>query len=278
MKKFFTTILVLAVVVGGAYLWMSRPTPPVEIAQSTAAPLPPEPRTPPLVFTDFNAGNIISDEVFYDPNTMTDAEIDEFIQTVNDGCRTGDAPCLNEYREDTPDYPADQYCRGLDALSDATAAEIIGQVARSCGVNPQALLVMLQKEQGLLTASGPRLTQDRYSIAMGYGCPDTANCDPQYFGFSNQVYHAARQFQIYLQNPGNFSVVPFSENSIRYHHNSECGETTVYVENFATAGLYNYTPYQPDENAKAGSPAGCSAVGNINFYAYFNAWFGSHHR
>ena len=26
---------------------------------------------------------------------------------------------------------------------------------------------------------------------MGYGCPDTAACDAQYYGFFNQVYSAA---------------------------------------------------------------------------------------
>jgi hypothetical protein len=51
----------------------------------------------------------------------------------------------------------------------------------------------------------------------------------------------------------------------------------VLIQNQATAGLYNYTPYQPNAAALAagyGTGDSCSAYGNRNFWLYFRDWFG----
>jgi hypothetical protein len=112
---------------------------------------------------------------------------------------------------------------------------------------------------------------------MGYGCPDTAACDAQYAGFYNQVMNAARQFSVYHSNPAGYRYKPMQNNTILYNPNSACGTSTVYVQNYATAGLYNYTPYQPDPAALSniyGSGDTCSAYGNRNVWRYFNDWFG----
>lgn len=230
--------------------------------------LDPEPRTPPLDFAGFDPGNIVSDEVFYDSSTMDTAQIADFLATTNDGCRAGGAPCITDYIEDSPSFEADDFCYDFQGAEADSAASIIAKAAQACGVNPQVLLVMLQKEQGLLTASGSRLNEGRYDIAMGFGCPDTADCNPAYFGFANQVYHAARQLRRYANEPEMYLYAPFESAEIAYHPNPECGTQAVYLENYATAGLYNYTPYQP------GGSLGCESDGNLNFYAYFQAWFG----
>lgn len=245
------------------------------VAEATERPLAPEPTTPQLDFAGFDPGNIISDEVFYDEETMEEAEIQAFLDEVGEGCRQGGdgSECLASYREDSPTFDATDYCFAFEGQDEDTAASIIYKAATACGINPQVLLVMLQKEQGLLTASGARLDEGRYTIAMGYGCPDNSDCNPVYFGFGNQVYHAAQQLRMYANSPQKYQIEPFNDNKIAFHPSSDCGRATVYVENYATAGLYNYTPYQPDEAALAGQPASCSAVGNLNFYAYFNAWF-----
>lgn len=52
--------------------------------------------------------------------------------------------------------------------------------------------MILQKEQGLVTASGPALVPSRYRSAMGYACPDTATCNDDFSGFARQVWFAAR--------------------------------------------------------------------------------------
>lgn len=232
--------------------------------------------TPPLDFEGFDPGYIISDEVFYDSETMDQDQIQEFLDQVGDGCREGydGTECVASYVHDSPSYDANDYCYPFEGEADDTTASVVWKAAKACGINPQVLLVMLQKEQGLLTASGTGLDAQRYSTAMGYGCPDGGSCKPQYFGLANQVYHAALQLRMYANAPANYVIVPFADNDIGYHPGGSCGASTVYVENFATAGLYNYTPYQPDEDALGGRPGACSAVGNLNFYAYFNAWFG----
>jgi len=51
----------------------------------------------------------------------------------------------------------------------------------------------------------------------------------------------------------------------------------VNVQNYATAALYNYTPYQPNAAALGnlyGTGDGCSSYGNRNFWVYYNDWFG----
>lgn len=246
-------------------------------ARQAVAPLPPEPVTPPLDFAGFDAGNIIADEVFYDESAMSQRQIQEFLTRVGEGCRQGEdgTECLAVYTEDSPSYDASDYCFAFEGRAGDTAASIISKAGTACGINPQVLLVMLQKEQGLLTASGSRLHEGRYDTAMGYGCPDTATCDPKYFGLSNQVYRAAMQLRMYANSPQKYQIRPFKENTVLFHPDSACGGQKVFVENYATAGLYNYTPYQPDSAALQGQPGACSAVGNLNFYAYFNAWFGS---
>lgn len=237
--------------------------------------LDPEPVTPPLSFEGFNAARIIEDEQFFNSDAYTLDEITGFIAKWNEGCRTGldGTVCLADHVEDSPSFEADNYCPdGFAGQVGDSAASIIWKAAQSCGINPQVLLTTLQKEQGLVTASGYRLNESRYAIAMGYACPDSANCDPTYFGFATQVYYAARQFRVYEQNPEAYMVDAGREDFIPYAP-GDCGGSTVFVENQATANLYNYTPYQPDEAALAGSAGPCSSFGNLNFYAYFNAWF-----
>ena len=53
--------------------------------------------------------------------------------------------------------------------------------SRACGINPQVMLVTLQKESQGLTRTDP--TASTYAAAWGWHCPDTgpggsANCDP----------------------------------------------------------------------------------------------------
>ena len=50
----------------------------------------------------------------------------------------------------------------------------------------------------------------------------------------------------------------------------------MFIQNQATAGLYNYTPYQPNAAALAAGYGGdaCSAYGNRNFWNDFTDWFG----
>jgi uncharacterized protein with LGFP repeats len=222
----------------------------------------------------FDPGNIISDSVFYDPATMDTAQVQAFLQREGASCTS--SLCLKNLRQDTWTRAADGYCGTYEGMAGEPAAAIIAKVGRACGINPQVLLVLLQKEQSLVRTSAP--TEEKLRKAVGYGCPDTAPCDAQYYGFYNQLYNAAHRFQYYRAHPGSFGHRVGVVNNVRYHPNAACGTVPVYIQNQATAGLYNYTPYTPNRaalDAGYGTGDGCSAYGNRNFYLYFTDWFGS---
>ncbi|NYI40023.1 hypothetical protein [Demequina lutea] len=228
----------------------------------------------------FNPGNIISDAVFNNSNTMDTAAIQSFIDAKGKNCVAGSdgTPCLKDFHMDTRDWDVSTRCTlGYTGALNESAATIISKVATSCHINPQVLLVTLQKEQGLITDSGTNLYASRYRSAMGYGCPTGAPCDTAYYGFQNQLINAAAQFQRYAQSPQNYSYRARQNNNILFSPTASCGSSSVYIENQATAGLYNYTPYQPNAAALAagyGTGDPCSSYGNRNFYEYFNDWFG----
>lgn len=208
----------------------------------------------------FNPGNIISDSVFTNSQSMTANQIQDFIRAKNVNCTDGEAPCLRNFTQ-----------------NGKSAGTIIAEASSTYGINPQVLLVLLQKETGLVTRNKP--TVWLYTIATGYGCPDTAVCDSQYYGFTNQVHRAARMFRFIMNNDPNwYTPYVVGNNYIQYNPSTSCGGTNVNIVNRATQALYNYTPYQPNAAALAagyGEGNSCSAYGNRNFWLFFNDWFGS---
>ncbi len=246
--------------------------------EPVAQQLPPEPKGPTISYEGFDPSFIISDEQFFDSSAYSEEQVRSFIQKWNQGCRTGldGTVCMSEYKEDSESFPADQYCGGaFVGQEDDDAASIIWKASQACGINPQVLLTLIQKEQGLVTASGHRLNESRYVIATGYQCPDDSVCDPEYFGFTKQVYYAARQMRKYQANPHDYMVLPGVPVAIPYAPGEGCEGPEVTVANVATSNLYNYTPYQPNLAALSGEGDACSTWGNQNFYAFFNAWFGT---
>ncbi|MCP2030508.1 uncharacterized protein with LGFP repeats [Okibacterium sp. HSC-33S16] len=226
----------------------------------------------------FNAGNIIDDAVFYNAQSMTESEIQNFLDDKGSACEATD--CLRAATFATTPRPADAMCSRYNGGSRESAARIISSVATACGINPQVLLVLMEKEQGLVTTTRP--TERKYTIAMGYGCPDTAPCDSEYFGFFNQVYKSASQFIRYTNPEGTSKAftqyAPGKRVAIRWSPTASCGSSEVHIENMATASLYTYTPYQPNAAALAagtGTGDACSAYGNRNFFNLFTTWFGS---
>jgi hypothetical protein len=243
-------------------------------------PTPTVPVAPAADTGQFSAGNIISDAVFFDSDAMSPDDVRKFIELKGMNCRTGadGTPCLKDYRQDTTARAADDYCTGYGAGSQESAALIIAKAAVACNISPKVLLVMLQKEQSLVTNTGSSLYAKRYREAMGYACPDTAPCDPAYNGFQNQVYSAARRYQVYKANPSGYGYRAGRTNTVLYNPSRDCGSSQLYIQNQATAGLYIYTPYQPNGAALAagyGTGDACSAYGNRNFWLYFTDWFGS---
>src|SRR4051812_10646517 len=230
----------------------------------------------------FDAGNIISDAVFFDALSMDGTAVQRFLDAKGANCTTGEMPCLKNYRQDTATQVRDAYCAGYQGAPQETAAAIIAKVGASCGISPRALLVLLQKEQSLVTRTAP--TVYAYRNATGFACPDTASCNPVFSGFVSQVYFAARQYQRYRIDAKSFRYKAGRINTIQWHPDRACGTTDVFIANQATAGLYNYTPYRPNPAAlnagyaavpKSDPASACAAYGNRNFWNYFTDWFGS---
>jgi hypothetical protein len=249
---------------------------------------------------EFNAGRIIDDFIFYSEQpTMSADEIQRFLSSKVPNCDSFGTKiysgtvtraqysssngvsvpftCLKDYNEDTPVRPGESgLCKGFNG-GPLSAALIIHRVAESCGINARVLITMLQKEQSLITDDWPWPIQ--YRSAMGYGCPDTAPCDSQYYGFFNQVYQAARQFKRYALSPQLFNYAKGRTSNVQYQANApQCGGSSITMQTAATAALYNYTPYQPNAaalNNLYGSGDSCSAYGNRNFWRIFNDWFGT---
>jgi hypothetical protein len=254
---------------------------------------------------DFQPGNIISDSLFFNPNAMGANDIQTFLTSKVPSCDTngaqasshwnssagrfytraewgslnGNPPpytCLRDYTQNVPGAAADAYCGNGVSGGTKSAAMIIAEVSWACNINPQVMIVLLQKEQSLITDDWPWAVQ--YRSATGYGCPDTAPCDEQYYGFYNQVYNAAHQFQRYVKQSQSFNYRGGATSFVLYNPNSSCGGANVYMQTQATAALYNYTPYQPNQaalNNLYGTGDSCSAYGNRNFWRMFNDWFGS---
>lgn len=247
--------------------------------------------------SSFRAGNIMDDSIFFNNSSMSAQQIQFFLNAKVPVCDTNGtqaygsqtraqygasrgnpAPytCLKDYSENTPARGAENgLCQALGGGL-RSSAQILYDVAQACSINPQVLLVLLQKEQSLVTDDWPWNIQ--YRSATGYGCPDTAACDSQYYGFFNQVYMAARQFKRYARDASTYSYRAERNNMIGFHPNGACGASSVYIQNQATAGLYVYTPYQPNQaalNNLYGTGDGCSSYGNRNFWRMFSDWFGS---
>ncbi|WP_394551448.1 hypothetical protein ACDF64_11630 [Agromyces sp. MMS24-JH15] len=236
---------------------------------ATTAPPTVEQADPPT--ERFDAGLIVSDDGFYDSTSMDERDIQSFLESVS--CRPDiGVPCLADYREDTPTQEAagPGHCAEYPGATGEPASRIIAKTAVACGISPKTLLVLLQKEQSLLT----RPSEHGYARATGYGCPDTADCAVEYFGFANQVYHAAWQFRQYTEQPDRAYRIGVVD--VRYHPEPACGGAPVDIRNQATANLYNYTPYQPNAATLADPEQGdaCSAYGNLNFWRIWWRWFG----
>ena len=241
----------------------------------TAAPTTSAQAAAPLPDGILDGGYIISDAEFFDSTSMTATEVKAFLKSKVPTCKATSGPtCLKSFTADLPKFAADKYCKEVPAKDNASSAWIIYKVARSCGINPKVILVMLQKEQGLVLSTAP--TDWSYRAAMGQACPDTAPCDKAAAGFVNQVYKGARQLQVYTKNPTSFNYRAGQVNTIKWHPTSSCGSSKVHIKNQATANLYIYTPYRPNVAALAagtGTGDACSSYGNRNFYNFYVSWF-----
>ena len=80
------------------------------------------------IAADFDAGNIISDSAFFNPATMTDDQIQAFLDVKGRACAAGEQPCLRNYTMATVAKAPDGICQGYAGGIIQSAAQIIGGV------------------------------------------------------------------------------------------------------------------------------------------------------
>lgn len=242
---------------------------------------------------DFRPGRIIDDAIFFNKDSMNVQQIQDFLNAKVPVCDTNHVgfvgssgttynppfTCLKQYSENPTTHENNIGRPTYQVPGGQSAAQIIWNAAQQYGINPQVILTTLQKETGIVTDDWAASWQ--YKTAMGYGCPDTAACDANYYGFYNQVTSAAWQWRRYTTLPDQYNFKSGVTRYIQYNPSVSCGGTNIYLENQATANLYNYTPYQPNSAALSvmsdsapGGDVSCGAYGNRNFFWYFNKWFG----
>lgn len=218
----------------------------------------------------FKAGNIISNTVFTNNNTMTANDIQNFLNSKNSCLKDRTWPGL--YDINGNGLIEDKGAEWYGVWGTMTSAQIIKAAADIYRINPQVILVLLQKESSIITGNCNYI-----NTAMGAACPDYGVCDDSKKGFVAQIDYGVSYLRGYMNGKTNY---PVGTNFILYHpyNTAHCGGSYVYVENLATGALYTYTPYQPNQAAlSAGYGLGdsCSSYGNRNFFAYFTDWFGS---
>ncbi len=119
-----------------------------------------------------------------------------------------------------------------------TAAQVIARAALLAKINPQILLVLLQKEQSLIERGVP--TMKALDWALGYGVCDSCSMnDPglrQFRGFATQLYGAAIRLREYVDNPKKFGWIKRGAPVV-------ISGITVIPATEATRALYLYTPH-----------------------------------
>ena len=233
---------------------------------------------------NFNPDKLIEDSVFSDTQTFGGAEgIQKFLETKNSILANTDPAFLVMLKEPV----ASLLKQGLEDPQPnlgrlRTAAELIWDASRQSGLNPQAILVTLQKEQGLITNhqnSAPDKLQKVLDKAMGFDCPDSEGCGNLFPGFYYQLFgnfdsEGNRYLGAAKSLMKSFSA-PLGRGPLLNGRPAQVGETMV-IENTlgdytttpsqsvtflnrATAALYRYTPHVFN--------------GNYNFWRYFQEWF-----
>ena len=157
-KHILLPVLTLLLLISGIFIWLNKDN------LSSAADA-----------RKFDPSNIISDFVMTNKNSMSEAQIQSFLLSKNSCNDTNTAKAAS--------YPHLSYnikngkfvCLAEESFSGESAAHIIWQAGQDYNINPQVLIVLLEKEQGLITDTWPNNIQ--YRSATGYGCPDTAACE-----------------------------------------------------------------------------------------------------
>ncbi|MDD3284935.1 MAG: hypothetical protein PHZ07_05065 [Patescibacteria group bacterium] len=184
---------------------------------------------------DFKKEELISDFQMFDYTSMSQSQVQQFLESKNSYLAT---------------YNVEDY-QGIVK----PASQIIYEASQQYKVNPKYVIVMLQKEQGLIQMENP--TQKRLDWACGYAvCDGCSLSDPKvlkFKGFGKQVDNAAGAMKFYTDKASTYEFIKKAGKS--YEINGEI----VIPKNQATANLYTYTPH---------------IAGNYTFWRVWQRYFG----
>ena len=115
----------------------------------------------------FNAGLVIDDSTFDNTSTMSISQINDWLNSV-----FGSSSCIStDHGFTAPDPTGYSPTSGFTYGQNVTGGQVIYDAAQAYSINPQVLMVTLEKEQSLISgATGCSTLQ--YADAMGYGCLD----------------------------------------------------------------------------------------------------------
>lgn len=118
----------------------------------------------------FNSGDVMDDTVFDNNNSMSAAQINNFLDNFPNSCIS---PNSGFQSIDPNGYSPSA---GFSYGNFTTAGQVLYDAAQAYNINPQVLLVTLQKEQGLVSGGSSicnASNQNQYAAAVGYACPDS---------------------------------------------------------------------------------------------------------
>ncbi len=232
----------------------------------------------------FNPSLLISDSAFSDTQTFGGAAgIQQFLEIKGSPLANTSVGFLAELKEPN----AILLKEGLDDPEPnlpqlRTAAQLIWDASQSSGLNPQVILVTMEKEQSLIDGqfSSAGDLQTALDHAMGFGCPDSTGCDDLFPGFYYQLFGnydssgnrylgAAKSLMKSFSTPGGrgpdingqaavTGQTVDIQNSLGGFDNIAADQLVRLGDN-ATAALYRYTPHVFN--------------GNYNFWKFFTLWF-----
>jgi len=205
----------------------------------------------PAFAATFNPNLVISDDNMRADDSMSVASIQAFLVEKKSLLATESFP---------------RHDRGKTA----SAAVIIYEAARAFRISPRVLLVMLQKEQGLITRTS--VTPTTYDRAIGAGCPNkTTN---KYPGFGNQMWYGAKLLDGYGEGK-NGSTIALFHSGIRTWDIYQHPHVAIYPRSLATYKLYVYNPSigasQPYPNQD--TPNADDLGGNASFWVIYWRFF-----
>jgi hypothetical protein len=247
----------------------------------------------PKAHAAYDQSRLIDDDVFLNSATMDPGTIQNFLVSKGSGlasssflfdCPAAGATANNAYIQ-----------AGAPCGRTVLASTIIYYAAQIYGLNPQAILATMQKEQSLVTTPNP--TSWQINEAMGYACPDSGGCGASSFFY--QIDNGTWDLRFHMERArGNmtwwytstswvcgtaknyYSPNLYPSQNVNFIDDDNVLYRTLWMTNAASSSLYCYTPhaYNNPQGLYGLPPFGTVGryyTGSYNFVAYFESWFGS---